>query len=187
MDDEGLKRKREIISRALEKYNIFLNEADRIIDAGKKDVHTKSGTMTEKDLENAKSKALHVLQCMGGFDLAALTGAVIGGAVHHVPIVLDGVITMTAAFVASKIAPGCLQYGILSHKGKEPAVEILEEELIKAGAICDSTIQASMALGEGSGAVMMLSLLDLTMEVYHNAAVFEDLTMEQYTRFDSKK
>ena len=169
LDDEGLKRKREIISRALEKYNIFLNEADRIIDAG------------------TKSKALHVLQCMGGFDLAALTGAVIGGAVHHVPIVLDGVITMTAALVASKIAPGCLQYGILSHKGKEPAVEILEEELIKAGAICDSTIQASMALGEGSGAVMMLSLLDLTMEVYHNAAVFEDLTMEQYTRFDSKK
>ena len=169
LDDEGLKRKREIISRALEKYNIFLNEADRIIDAG------------------TKRKALHVLQCMGGFDLAALTGAVIGGAVHHVPIVLDGVITMTAALVASKIAPGCLQYGILSHKGKEPAVEILEEELIKAGAICDSTIQASMALGEGSGAVMMLSLLDLTMEVYHNAAVFEDLTMEQYTRFDSKK
>ena len=169
LDDEGLKRKREIISRALEKYNIFLNEADRIIDAG------------------TKSKALHVLQCMGGFDLAALTGAVIGGAVHHVPIVLDGVITMTAAFVASKIAPGCLQYGILSHKGKEPAVEILEEELIKAGARCNSTIQASMALGEGSGAVMMLSLLDLAMEVYHNAAVFEDLTMEQYTRFDSKK
>ena len=169
LDDEGLKRKREIISRALEKYNIFLNEADRIIDAG------------------IKRKALHVLQCMGGFDLAALTGAVIGGAVHHVPIVLDGVITMTAALVASHIAPGCLQYCILSHKGKEPAVEILEEELIKAGAICDSTIQASMALGEGSGAVMMLSLLDLTMEVYHNAAVFEDLTMEQYTRFDSKK
>ena len=169
LDDEGLKRKREIISRALEKYNIFLNEADRIIDAG------------------IKRKALHVLQCMGGFDLAALTGAVIGGAVHHVPIVLDGVITMTAALVASHIAPGCLQYCILSHKGKEPAVAVLEEELIKAGAVCDFTIQASMALGEGSGAVMMLSLLDLTMEVYHNAAVFEDLTMEQYTRFDSKK
>ena len=169
LDDEGLKRKREIISRALEKYNIFLNEADRIIDAG------------------TKRKALHVLQCMGGFDLAALTGAVIGGAVHHVPIVLDGVITMTAALVASHIAPGCLQYCILSHKGKEPAVAVLEEELIKAGAVCDFTIQASMALGEGSGAVMMLSLLDLTMEVYHNAAVFEDLTMEQYTRFDSKK
>lgn len=187
LDDEGLKRKREIIFRALEKYNIFLNEADRIIDAGKKDVHTKSGTMTGKDLENAKSKALHVLQCMGGFDLAALTGAVIGGAVHHVPIVLDGVITMTAALVASHIAPGCLQYCILSHKGKEPAVAVLEEELIKAGAVCDCTIQASMALGEGSGAVMMLSLLDLVMEIYQNAAVFEDLTMEQYTRFDSKK
>ena len=175
LDDEGLNRKREIIQTALIKYSAL--DFDK----------SEPETVREAGLDKDKRKALHVLQCMGGYDLAALTGAVIGGAQYHVPIVLDGVITMTAAFVASKLAPGCLQYCILSHKGKEPAVEILEKELIKAGAVCECTIQASMALGEGSGAVMMLSLLDLVMEVYQNAAVFEDLTMEQYTRFDSKK
>ena len=154
LSDEGLIKKREVISKALAQYELIGKDAKTI------------------------------LQHVGGYDIAALAGAVIGGMKYHVPIVLDGVITMTAALAASEIEPECLTYCILSHKGKEPAVAVLEEELLKRGVTGSSVIHASMALGEGTGAVMMLSLLDLAMEVYHNAARFEDLSMEQYERFN---
>lgn len=154
LSDEGLIKKREVISKALAQYELIGKDAKTI------------------------------LQHVGGYDIAALAGAVIGGMKYHVPIVLDGAITMTAALAASEIEPECLTCCILSHKGKEPAVTVLEDELIKRGINGSSVIHASMALGEGTGAVMMLSLLDLAMEVYHNAARFEDLSMEQYERFN---
>lgn len=154
LDDAGLKKKRDVIGNALKQYDL-----------------------KEKD-------AMTVLRTVGGYDIAALAGAIIGGAKYGVPIVLDGVITMTAALVASKLEPGCLQCCILSHKGKEPAVALLEEELLKEGPESGCIIDASMALGEGTGAVMMISLLDMAMEVYTKAARFEDLSMEQYDRYD---
>lgn len=155
LNDSGLLRKKTVISEAIKRY----------------------------DLKN--KDVISVLQCVGGYDIAALAGAITGGYKYHVPVVLDGVITMAAALAASKLEPECLKCCILSHKGKEPAVAVLEEELIKCGAMCDSMIYASMALGEGTGAVMMLSLLDLAMEVYGNAARFDDLSMEQYKRYDN--
>ncbi len=174
LNDAGLAKKREVISKALIRYRLRHEEVQN---------SSEKIENSDNDVSNYSKTALAALQQVGGYDLAALTGAFIGGAVYHIPIVADGVITMTAALAASRIVPGCLEACILSHKGKEPAVAILEEELMKSGVACGSVIDASMALGEGTGAVMMLSLADLAMEVYENAARFDDLSMEQYTRF----
>ena len=94
------------------------------------------------------------------------------------PIVLDGVISMVAALLSERIAQGTIRYLIPSHKGKEPAVEKLMKELG-----IEPVIDGRMALGEGTGAVMMLSLLEMAMCVYRKRTLFSDISVEQYERY----
>ena len=151
LSDEKLVHKQRIISEAIDKYE--LKEAD----------------------------ALQILETVGGLDLAGLTGVCIGGALYHVPIVLDGVISMVAALLAERIVPGTKEYLIPSHKGKEPAAERLAKELG-----VEPVIDGNMALGEGTGAVMMFSLLDIALSVYEDRTTFSDIKIEQYERFSNK-
>ena len=148
LDDEKFLNKKRIIRESVEKYS--LKSAD----------------------------AFTVIKTVGGLDIAALTGICIGGAIYGVPVVLDGVITMTAGLVAEKICPGVKEYYILSHKGKEPASQMISDKLgLKP------VIDSNMALGEGTGAVMMASLLEDALCVYKNAARFSDIAVENYERF----
>lgn len=148
LSDQGLLRKRQVINEAIKKYNLF--EAD----------------------------SFTVLCTVGGLDIAGLVGVCIGGALYHIPIVLDGVISMVAALLSDRIIPGTKEYLIASHKGKEPAIEILAKELS-----VEPVIDGNLALGEGTGAVMMFSLLDLAMSIYDRRTIFSDIQVEQYTRF----
>lgn len=125
-----------------------------------------------------EAEPLIVLQTVGGLDIAGLVGVCIGGGVFHIPIVLDGVISMVAALLSERIAQGTIRYLIPSHKGKEPAVEKLMKELG-----IEPVIDGRMALGEGTGAVMMLSLLEMAMCVYRKRTLFSDISVEQYERY----
>lgn len=121
---------------------------------------------------------LRILKTVGGLDIAGLAGVCIGGALYQVPIVLDGVISMAAALLAERLVPGSRDYLLPSHKGKEPAMEKLTKELgVKP------IIDANMALGEGTGAVMMFSLLDIALSVYQDRTTFADMNIQQYERY----
>ncbi len=148
LSDDGLLRKQQVIREAMEKYRL------------------------------AGAEALDVLKTVGGLDIAGLAGVCIGGALFHIPIVLDGVISMAAALLAERILPGTRAFLLPSHKGKEPAAEMLLKELG-----LEPVIDAGMALGEGTGAVMMFSLLDMAFSVYQGGTTFSDIQIEQYTRF----
>lgn len=148
LDSAGLLRKQKVIADAIEKY----------------------------DLTNADT--LTVLRTVGGLDIAGLAGVCIGGALFHIPIVLDGVIAMVAGLVAESILPGIKEYLIASHRGKEPAVEYLIRELE-----LEPVIDGSLALGEGTGAVMMMSLLDVALSVYSDMTTFSDIQTPHYIRF----
>lgn len=111
-------------------------------------------------------------------DIAGLAGVCIGGGIFHVPVVLDGLISMTAALLAERLVPGTVQYLIPSHKGKEPAVERLMRELR-----LEPVIDAGMALGEGTGAVMMFPLLDMALRVYRGRTLFSDIQVKPYERY----
>lgn len=151
LSDERLLHKKQVITEAIEKYGLY--DAD----------------------------PLYILQTVGGLDIAGLAGVCMGGGLFHIPIVLDGVISMTAALLAQRILPGTASYLIASHKGKEPAVERL------TGALqLQPVIYAGMALGEGTGAVMMLSLLDMALAVYHGRTSFSDIHVAQYERYEAK-
>lgn len=126
-------------------------------------------------------ETLRILATVGGFDIAGLAGVFIGGAVNHIPVVIDGVISAVAALTAQRLVPGVRDYMIASHKSREPGAKKVLEELE-----LHPVLDASLALGEGTGAVMMLSLLDTVLPVYQERTTFEDYRMEQYSRYQAK-
>ena len=118
-----------------------------------------------------------VLQKVGGLDLAALCGVCLGGAYYRLPVLLDGMITLTAALCAARICPDCRDALLASHVSGEPAASYILHELGM-----EAPIHAGLRLGEGSGAVAALALLDLAAGLYHSGHTFGQLGIEAYTR-----
>ena len=169
LDDRKLAHKIQVIDQALELYGLK--------DKGTRETQTEFYMSEERTCEFA----FHALKSVGGLDLAGLAGVCIGGALYKVPIILDGVISLTAALLAERLVPGTRQYLIASHIGKEPAVRKLLDELE-----LDAVIDARMALGEGTGAVMMVGLIDMALRVYQNSTTFSDMKIEQYERYQKR-
>ena len=119
---------------------------------------------------------LDVLAKAGGFDIAAMCGVILGCAAIGLPVVLDGVISCTAGCCAKAAAPETMDYMIPSHVSNEPAGRAILEFLGLHG-----PIDAHMALGEGTGGVMLLPLLDMALKLYHGTHSFDNIGIEAYT------
>lgn len=117
-----------------------------------------------------------VLAKVGGLDLATLCGVYLGGGSYRVPVLLDGFISTAAALCAVRLWPKCSGALIASHVSAEPAGALLLEALGKK-----PLITAQMRLGEGSGAVAALPLLDMALAVYSSGHTFTEMGMEPYT------
>jgi len=117
-----------------------------------------------------------VLTKVGGLDLAAMCGAYLGAAAARVPAVADGFISAAAALCARHLCPRAGKAIFASHVSSEPAGQRLLDALgIRA------PIHADMRLGEGSGAVMLLPLLDMALTLYRSGQSFDRLGIEAYT------
>jgi nicotinate-nucleotide--dimethylbenzimidazole phosphoribosyltransferase len=153
LDDEGLTRKKRVIRKALNKYDF-------------------------SDVQDEKERTFEILRTFGGLDIAGITGLFIGGAKYHVPVVIDGVISSTAAIIAEKLVPGTVDYMIPSHRGRERG----NEQALKCLGL-EAFINGNMALGEGTGAIMLFPILDMAMDYYKNGARFSDYEIDEYERF----
>ncbi|MCI9391523.1 MAG: nicotinate-nucleotide--dimethylbenzimidazole phosphoribosyltransferase [Oscillospiraceae bacterium] len=122
------------------------------------------------------SDPVDVLSKVGGLDLAALCGVYLGGAKYCLPVLLDGFISTVAALCAVRLWPEAEKALIASHVSAEPAGATVLEALGKK-----PLITAGMRLGEGSGAVAALPLLDMALAVYHSGHTFGKMGMEPYT------
>ena len=119
--------------------------------------------------------ALDVLHKVGGLDIAGLAGVFLGGALCHVPVLVDGFISSVAALVAARLCPACKDYMLGSHASEEPASKLVLSELGLR-----PFLYAGMRLGEGTGAVAVMPLLDMGLAVYREMATFEDTKIEAY-------
>ena len=117
-----------------------------------------------------KNNAFDVLQKLGGFDIAGLTGIFIGGAVYRVPIIIDGFISSVSALLAVKLCPRVIDFIFPSHLSAEPAGRMVLDALE-----LEPFITAKMRLGEGTGAVCMFPLLDMAVSVYNTASTYADI------------
>ena len=176
LSDEGLSRKTEVIRESLEIYGYGgSNTASRDRDGRKENPAFNCPYHGDRD---AVAGIIHVITCFGGLELAAMAGLCIGGAVFRLPVVLDGVLSEVSAYIADKLFPGVRDFLVPSHISREPAAKIIEKELGLR-----PVLSADMATGEGAGAAMMLSLLQLTDRVYHRALKFGESRVEQYRRY----
>ena len=126
--------------------------------------------------------AFTILSHVGGLDLAALTGVYIGGVIYRIPVILDGVISSVAALTAQRLFPGAKACMLPSHLGKEPASRLLLEELALS-----AVIQGDLALGEGTGAVMLFPLLDMAKALWENGETFQNSEVVPYERFQHRE
>ena len=118
---------------------------------------------------------LEILRHVGGYDIAGLTGVFLGGAVYRIPVLIDGFISSAAALLAKEILPAAVDFMIASHVSKEPAGKLVLDTLGLSPMLC-----CEMCLGEGTGAVASLPVLDMGFTVYEKMATFEDIQVEQY-------
>lgn len=126
---------------------------------------------------NAKDP-IDVLAKVGGLDIAGMAGLCIGCAALSIPVLLDGFISGVAALIAIRLCPICAEYMIPSHLSAEPAAGIIMDHLGFS-----PMIRAGMCLGEGTGAMAALGLIDMAVYTYKHTITFRELDIEAYVHF----
>ena len=120
---------------------------------------------------------LDVLSKVGGLDIAGMAGFYLGAALHHVPVVLDGAISAAAALLAVRLCPDAAKALIASHRSAEPSSGLLLDALGLR-----PIVSADLKLGEGTGAVTIMPMLDMAMSIYRDMATFQGLGIPPYRR-----
>ena len=122
---------------------------------------------------------LDVLAKVGGFDIAAMCGAYLGGAAFGVPVLIDGFISAVAALCAVRLCPAAGKAMLASHVSAEPGGALVLAALGKP-----PFLTAGMRLGEGTGAVAAIPLLDMAAAVYADSHTFAEIELTPYTPQD---
>ncbi|MGI9064324.1 MAG: nicotinate-nucleotide--dimethylbenzimidazole phosphoribosyltransferase [Pseudonocardiaceae bacterium] len=110
-----------------------------------------------------------LLRTAAGADVAAMAAFLAQSAVRRTPVILDGVITGAAAMVAEELAPGARAWWVAGHRSAEPAHQLALEHLDLA-----PLLDLGLRLGEGSGAVTALPLLQMAARILGEMATFGD-------------
>ncbi|MGG2994827.1 nicotinate-nucleotide--dimethylbenzimidazole phosphoribosyltransferase [Paenibacillus macerans] len=111
---------------------------------------------------------LGVLAKVGGLEIAGLAGVILGAAKSRCPVVIDGFISSVAALAASRLAPEAAGYMIASHVSAEQGHRQLLRELK-----LEPMLELGMRLGEGTGGVLALHLVDAASRIVREMATFE--------------
>jgi len=109
-----------------------------------------------------------VLARLGGFEIAGLTGVILGAAAARVPIVVDGFICGAAALVAARLAPAVTGSLICAHCSVEPG-----HRRVLAALGAAPLLELELRLGEASGAALAMPLVDAALAILHEMATFE--------------
>jgi nicotinate-nucleotide--dimethylbenzimidazole phosphoribosyltransferase len=112
--------------------------------------------------------ARRVLAEVGGLEIVALAGFIVGGAAARVPVVVDGVIAGAALLAALELCPGARPFVVAGHRSPEPgATAVLDETGL------EPVLDLGMRLGEGSGACLALPVLEAAARVLGEMATFD--------------
>jgi len=139
LDDEGVARKVEAVSRALE-----VNAVDA-------------------------TDPVATLAAVGGFELAVLAGVCLGAAAEGSVVLLDGFVTGAAALVAARLTPAAAGFMVASHRSPEPGHALVLDDLGLR-----PLLDLGLRLGEGSGALLALPLVEASLALLADMATFDD-------------
>jgi nicotinate-nucleotide--dimethylbenzimidazole phosphoribosyltransferase len=116
-----------------------------------------------------RDDGLDVLAKVGGLEIGGLVGVILGGAAHHMPIVLDGFIAGSAALVAEKLSPQARDYLIAGHISVERGHRVLLESLG-----LQPLLDLDLRLGEGTGAALAMGIIDGALTAHRQMATFAE-------------
>lgn len=105
----------------------------------------------------------------GGFEIAMLTGAMLGAAAARRMVLVDGFIATAAALAAVRLEPGCRGNLVFSHQGAEPGHRLLLESMA-----AEPLLELGLRLGEGTGALLAWPLLRAAAAILDGMASFEE-------------
>jgi nicotinate-nucleotide--dimethylbenzimidazole phosphoribosyltransferase len=125
-----------------------------------------------------------ILRCLGGFDMVAICAAMVECARHKTPFVIDGFITAVAYACAAKIYKETEKYAVPSHLSREPGMTYA---LLQGNILANEVpLHADMALGEGTGAVLMVSLLKTMVYTAYHTARLAEFDLSATTRLQAR-
>ncbi len=111
--------------------------------------------------------AFDALRRVGGFEIAGITGLLFGCAIKRIPVVIDGFIASAAALIAIRMNPEIKDYLFFAHESNERFHKaFLENEGIRP------ILALDMRLGEGTGSVLAIQIIEQAMECYNTMATF---------------
>jgi len=139
VDDAGLAVKRAVVDRALARH------ADAVA-AG----------------------PIETLAALGGYEIAALAGFIVGGAAAGLPVLVDGLIADAALLAAERLAPGVAARCIAGHRSVEPGAAAVLEEL---GLV--PVLDLDLRLGEGSGACLAVPVVEAAARILGEMGTFD--------------
>ena len=148
LSDSGLTKKNTVIKDALAKYDVLY--------------------LTEEGLD-----VIELLRAVGGFDIAAMTGAYLGAALYRIPAVIDGVISMASALVATAICPAVKDFLFTSHKSKEGGYMVASELLG-----IEPMYDLGMRLGEGSGCPIAFKIIESACAVMNGMKSLDEAQID---------
>ncbi len=139
LNDQGLKLKQRVIRKAIE-----INQPDFL-------------------------DGIDVLAKVGGLEIAAMAGVILGAAAKRIPVVIDGFISGAAALIAKAIAPISVEYMLASHLSQEPGHKMMLKELgLKP------LLHLDMRLGEGTGAATAFLIFDGALKCHNEMLTFAE-------------
>lgn len=115
-----------------------------------------------------KNDPIDVLAKVGGLEIAGLVGLTLGCCAERIVVVLDGLITTAAALVASRMHPEVSKYLIASHESAEIGHKLMLKDLGLT-----PLLSLGLCLGEASGAVLAMGIIDASIRILHEMATFE--------------
>lgn len=111
---------------------------------------------------------LSLVSALGGADIAAMAGFLSRGAERRTPAILDGVVTTAGALLAELATPGAREWWVAGHRSTEPAHAISLDQLSLV-----PILDLGMRLGEGSGALLALPVLQSSIALLNEMATFD--------------
>ena len=115
---------------------------------------------------------LDVLAKVGGFEIGAIAGLILGAAALKKPVIVDGFITTAGALIAQALSPTSVQYMIAAHRSVEPGHRAAQEKLGK-----EPLLDLNLRLGEGTGAVLAMNLVEAAARVLTDVATFAEASV----------
>lgn len=164
LSKDGIDNKIKVVEHSVNRMNKELEEIE------------KKGKLSQID------RTWFILTQLGGFDICGIVGLFLGGARYGIPIIIDGAISAIAAVFATSINENAINFMLPSHNSDEVSCQLALKYL---GLF--PLINGNMCLGEGTGAVAVLPLIDMAINVFEKMGTFNENDIEKYVRFQDEE